>query len=418
MNLLIFHKKYVVKVLAVAIIIFSQQLNSQSIETYLQIAAKNNPDIASAYTKFEAALQKLPQVNALPDPNLSMSVFGKMVETRVGRQEAKFTLSQMFPWFGTLQAKENVANAMAEANFQNYLDVRNEVFFNVKKVYAELFEIHRMLNLEEENLKILDTYKELALSKFKSGKGLMVDVIRIDIKRNESLTNIKLLNDKLTPFQTAFNKLLNRTIDENIVLNDQLPITNLNTEVTTDSLLLNNPKLLGLDKQIAAFENQVIVAKKEGLPKFGLGIDYSIISKRDVPDLALNGQDVLMPMISVSLPIFRKKYNAAQQEAQLMVNATTEKKEAVMNNLQTMLASAKFDASKSNDLLNLYSEQIKRTKQAIVLLVTSYSSSGADFVEILRMNQELLVFEKATATEIKNQYTAIAKLDYLLSKID
>lgn len=347
-----------------------------------------------------------------------MSVFGKMVETRVGRQEAKFTLSQMFPWFGTLQAKENVANAMAEANFQNYLDVRNEVFFNVKKVYAELFEIHRMLNLEEENLKILDTYKELALSKFKSGKGLMVDVIRIDIKRNESLTNIKLLNDKLTPFQTAFNKLLNRTIDENIVLNDQLPITNLNTEVTTDSLLLNNPKLLGLDKQIAAFENQVIVAKKEGLPKFGLGIDYSIISKRDVPDLALNGQDVLMPMISVSLPIFRKKYNAAQQEAQLMVNATTEKKEAVMNNLQTMLASAKFDASKSNDLLNLYSEQIKRTKQAIVLLVTSYSSSGADFVEILRMNQELLVFEKATATEIKNQYTAIAKLDYLLSKID
>jgi outer membrane protein TolC len=407
-----------VKVLAVAIIIFSQQLNSQSIETYLQIAAKNNPDIASAYTKFEAALQKLPQVNALPDPNLSMSVFGKMVETRVGRQEAKFTLSQMFPWFGTLQAKENVANAMAEANFQNYLDVRNEVFFNVKKVYAELFEIHRMLNLEEENLKILDTYKELALSKFKSGKGLMVDVIRIDIKRNESLTNIKLLNDKLTPFQTAFNKLLNRTIDENIVLNDQLPITNLNTEVTTDSLLLNNPKLLGLDKQIAAFENQVIVAKKEGLPKFGLGIDYSIISKRDVPDLALNGQDVLMPMISVSLPIFRKKYNAAQQEAQLMVNATTEKKEAVMNNLQTMLASAKFDASKSNDLLNLYSEQIKRTKQAIVLLVTSYSSSGADFVEILRMNQELLVFEKATATEIKNQYTAIAKLDYLLSKID
>lgn len=418
MNLLIFHKKYVVKVLAVAIIIFSQQLNSQSIETYLQIAAKNNPDIASAYTKFEAALQKLPQVNALPDPNLSMSVFGKMVETRVGRQEAKFTLSQMFPWFGTLQAKENVANAMAEANFQNYLDIRNEVFFNVKKVYAELFEIHRMLNLEEENLKILDTYKELALSKFKSGKGLMVDVIRIDIKRNESLTNIKLLNDKLTPFQTAFNKLLNRTIDENIVLNDQLPITNLNTEVTTDSLLLNNPKLLGLDKQIAAFENQVIVAKKEGLPKFGLGIDYSIISKRDVPDLALNGQDVLMPMISVSLPIFRKKYNAAQQEAQLMVNATTEKKEAVMNNLQTMLASAKFDASKSNDLLNLYSEQIKRTKQAIVLLVTSYSSSGADFVEILRMNQELLVFEKATATEIKNQYTAIAKLDYLLSKID
>ena len=47
-----------------------------------------------------------------------------------------------------------------------------------------------------------------------------------------------------------------------------------------------------------------------GLPMIGVGLDYSIISKRDVPGLEMNGQDAIMPMLSVTFPIFRKKYNA------------------------------------------------------------------------------------------------------------
>jgi len=34
------------------------------------------------------------------------------------------------------------------------------------------------------------------------------------------------------------------------------------------------------------------------------------------------------------------------------------------------------------------------------------------------MNQDLLMYEKAMAAEVKNQFTAQAKLDYLLSKND
>ena len=389
---------------------------SQSLSDYLTLAAQNNPDVKAAYAGFEAAMQKSPQVSSLPDPSLTMSAFGQMIETRVGRQEARFSLMQMFPWFGTLNAKESAANLMAEAAFQNYLDARNEIFLNVKSMYAELYELNKMIEFEEQNLSILNTYKELALTKFKNGKGAMVDVIRIDIKRNESITNIQLLKDKHVPLQVTFNNILNRGIDEIINVPSTLLIELNDYSFSSDSLLVFNPKLVKLDKQRSSLEAQKTVAKKEGYPMIGLGLDYSIISKREVANLDMNGQDAIMPMLTVTLPIFRKKYKAAQNEVDFLLQATDYQQESVLNNLVSSFKIAQYDFEKAEKLVALYNEQTKRTEQAIKLLLSNYSNSNTDFEEILRMNQDLLMYQTATATEIKKQFTAQSKIDYLLSK--
>lgn len=412
-------KKYKILNISYVILVamlYSTSMNSQSLPEYLSMASQNNPEIQAAYKEFEAALQKAPQVSSLPDPSLTMSAFGRMIETRVGAQEARFSLMQMFPWFGTLEAKEQVANLMAEATFQNYLDSRNEVFLKVKKAYAELYEIDQMIELEEQNLQILNDYRELALSKFKNGKGAMVDVVRIDIKRNESETKIQLLKDQKQPLQVEFNSLLNRDLDEMITIPDSLPLIENDTSLERDSLFVSNPKLKGLDKKIESFEAQKRVVKKEGYPIIGIGLDYSIISKRDVPDLEMNGQDAIMPMLSVTLPIFRKKYSAKQKEVDFMLQATNYEKQAVKNNLQTSYSMANYNVSKAKTLKELYKKQTESTQQAISLLITAYSNSGTDFEEILRMNQDLLMLQTETVSANKNQFIAQSTLEYLISK--
>ena len=62
-----------------------------------------------------------------------------------------------------------------------------------------------MIQYEEKNLQILNNYRELTLSKFKNGKGPIVDLVRIDIKRNKSATNIQLLKGQNQPLQIEFN---------------------------------------------------------------------------------------------------------------------------------------------------------------------------------------------------------------------
>ncbi len=401
--------------LILVLVMYATNLHGQTLQDYLSMASQNNPEIQSAYNEFEAALQKAPQVSSLPDPSLTMSAFGRMIETRVGAQEARFSLMQMFPWFGTLEAKEHAANLMAEATFQKYLDSKNDVFLKIKKSYAELYEINTMIKLEEENLQILNNYRELALSKFKSGKGAMVDVVRIDIKRNESETKIQLLKDQNQPLQIEFNSLLNRDLNDMVIIPDSLPLVE-NMPLERDSLFVSNPKLKGLDKKIASFEAQKKVVKKEGYPMIGLGLDYSIISKRDVPDLEMNGQDAIMPMLSVTLPIFRKKYHAKQKEVDFMLQAANYEKQAVKNNLQTSYSMANYNISKTKTLKELYKKQTESTKQAISLLIAAYSNSGTDFEEILRMNQDLLMLQTATVSANKNQFIAQSTRDYLISK--
>jgi len=70
------------------------------LEEYLKIAAKNNPGLKVTFNEYMAAMEKVPQVGALPDPQFAFAYFAQPVETRVGPQNWKFNLSQSFPWFG------------------------------------------------------------------------------------------------------------------------------------------------------------------------------------------------------------------------------------------------------------------------------------------------------------------------------
>lgn len=394
----------------------SVQSFSQTLDDYLKTAAENNPKLKSAYAQFEAAMQQSPQVSSLPDPTLTMSAFGQMVETRLGTQEARLSLTQMFPWFGTLQAKEDASVLMAEAKFQNYLDLRNQLFFEIKSVYAELYAIEETIQLKKDNLSILDSYHELSLSRFKSGNAPMVNVIKVDIQREAAITEIELLDDIRKPLETRFNLILNREPEIAIQIQDTLIFKNDEILVNPKDLFENHPSVTGLEKQKKSYEMQQIVAQKEGLPMLGLGIDYSVISKRTDANPDMNGQDAIMPMLTVTLPIFRKKYKAAKKEAEFMASSMEQQQEAQINELQSTYEMTLYDLKKAEQLITLYEKQLVSSGQASKLLISGFSNSIIDFEEVLQMNQDILMLQTQEVEAIKSGFTAKAKLDYLISK--
>ena len=396
----------------------SYQVSAQTLDVYLQTAAENNPNLKSAYAQFEAAMQKAPQVSSLPDPALTMSAFGRMIETRLGAQEARFSLMQMFPWFGTLQAKENASVLMAEAKFQNYLNLRDKLFFDVKSVYAELYALEKTIQLKKENLTILDSYHELSLSRFKSGNAPMVNVIKVAIKREGAKTEINLLEEMMKPLEIEFNLMLNQKSDMTVQVQDTLLFKNPKILLDPKDLFKNHPSVVGLEKQKESYEVQQIVAQKEGLPMLGLGIDYSIISKRTDANPEMNGQDAIMPMLTVTLPIFRKKYNAAKKEATFMVSSMEQEQEAQKNELQSAYEMTLYNLRKAEQLIALYEKQLVSSRQANKLLISGFSNATIDFEEVLQMNQDILMLQTEKVEAIKNGFTAEAKLDYLISKTE
>jgi outer membrane protein TolC len=389
---------------------------AQTLDEYYLLAAERNPGLQSKYKEFEAALQRIPQVSSLPDPTLSFGYFISPVETRVGPQRTKFSLSQMFPWFGTLGAKADAASLMAEARYQAFLNARNKLFYDVAAAYYPLYELRHIQEIERKNIEILESYKTIATRKFEAGAAPMVDVLRVDIMLNDSRTTLEILQKKERALVSTFNNLLNRNENEEVFVSDTLPATAVEIEAIKDSLLLRNPAVNALDLKTEASKARETLAQKQGLPNFGVGLDYVMVGERSDMSVADNGKDVLMPMVSVSIPLFREKYNAAEKEAQFMQESFSLQKENVLNSLSSEYDRLLFDISQQLDLIELYRKQIATTRQSLNLLFSAYGNSGKEFEEVLRMQQKLLEYEKLMAKAMAQYHTAAARLDYITAK--
>ena len=391
-------------------------LQAQTLEDYFKIASDNNPGLLSQYKEFEAALEKVPQVSTLPDPSISFGYFISPVETRVGPQNARFSLIQMFPWFGTLKAQGDAATLMAEARYQSFLDAKNKLYFEISTAYFPLYELREWMKIEEGNIAILESYKAISNSKFKNGNGTLVDVLRVDIMLKEAVTNLGILNKKETPLLASFNKLLNRDEIEPVIIADTIEIDPLSLDNAKDSLVVDHPLLNSLELKIKASEASEYAAIKQGLPRLGLGLDYVMVGERTDMALPDNGKDVLMPMVTVSLPIFRGKYKAAVKEAQLMQESYSLQKTETTNSLNSNYEMALFDIRQQTDLILLFDQQISESEQVLNLLFTSYGNSGKDFEEVLRMQQQLLKYDRLKITALSQYRIAQAKLNYITAK--
>lgn len=386
------------------------------LQDYFAVAAKQNPTLQAKYKQFEAALQQIDQVNSLEDPSLSFGYFISPVETRVGPQRARISLTQKFPWFGTLKVKGDAAALQAEAAYQAFLDARNQLYYQVAEAFYPLYELQQLIAIEQENVALMQSYKQIATTKFENAKGTMVDVLRVDLILKDAQTQLDILQEKKETLLTNFNSLLNREPLQEVSLPDTLLLSDFDEPKFTDSLLKSHPQLQELNLQQKAMQASERVAQLKKMPNLGFGLDYVMVDERSGTEIPENGQDILMPMVTLSIPIFRKQYKAEQKEAQLMQEAYAEREQATRNALKVNYQQTLFELNKRRKFIELYREQLSETQQALNLLFSAYANDGKEFEELLRMQQQLLQYRRLLV-ETKSQFKIqTAKLDYILGR--
>ena len=395
-------------------------LPAQTLDDYLKMALENNPGIRAKQTAYEAARQKLPQARALPDPTVNASVFLRPMMLPMGNQLGSISAMQMFPWFGALDAMEREAAQMAEVKSQEVAVAQNALFFSIKNAWYPLLELEELVRIQQENLRVLETDKELATIKFQHGQAPMVDAIRADIMIDEVKTGIALLEQKRKPLEIAFNRLLNRADSLPVAISGSLTEMKSNISARPDSLLSGNPALAVFDKQIQAAVAEEQAAGFQRKPMIGIGLQYMPLTKRKDGDLQLppnNGRDMLMPMATVTIPIWRKKYDAAVAERRLMQHMYADMKQDMENELASMYAMTRYDVEKATQMVELLDKQMVKTQQAIDLMMAAYSNAGQDFEEILRFQQQLFRYRMEKVSAQTEYQQALAKLDYLTGSV-
>lgn len=386
----------------------------KALAPYLRMAEADNPNIERAYQRYQAALQGIPQAEALPDPMLQAGYFLSPVETRVGPQQLRLSVSQAFPWFGTLKAKGEVAQLKAKVLRKAYQAKKNEVYWRVKKAWYQLYHLQERIRVTADNVAILESLKRLAGNNFKSGEASMVDVIRTEMDLAELEDKLARLRDKQAPFRQALAEAVNQPADALPPMPDTLRLQELSISENNlkDTLIQYNPKLQQLALQTRAQGAKVKVAEKKAYPDFKLGFQYINTGERSSEDIPDNGRDAFMPNVSISIPINQEAYQAEQREAAYRKDAARQLEKAKRNEFMTRLEEAYENYQDARRRVALYREQVRRAQQALDILMTNYTS-GNDFEEILRMQQKRLDYELALAEARVDQNRSVARLRYL-----
>ena len=397
---------------------FSVAVKAQSLEAYQQQAAQNNPELRAAYYEYQASLQKSDQAGALPDPEVAFAYFISPIETRLGPQNARISVTQMFPWFGSLQDRESGTHYESKALFEHFRDQRNQLFYKMEVLWADLYEAEEQIRLANDNLEIVNTLVSISLRKYETGLVPQVDVLRAQIEQEDLKTNIRLLEDNRQLLIRRFNELMNADAEAEVILPPALLISSENfenPEVILESIRLNNPNLNQLRSREEAAENAIQVTSNNGNPSFGIGFDYIFTGERnDVAALTDNGKDAMIARLSVKIPLFRSKYHAESQEARLKLTASRERVLARENQLETSFYTSLRNLEDAQRRYNLYEgQQIQRVKQAVNILLQSYASDNSQFEEILRLQTKLFTYELARVKARADEYRAYSYLRYL-----
>ncbi|MBL4668451.1 MAG: TolC family protein [Flavobacteriales bacterium] len=410
--------KSIIKYITIILLLFAVKTQAQTeLDNYLKIGAENNPGLKAKFSEYNAALERVPQVGTLPDPTVSFGYFISPVETRVGPQQAKVGINQMFPWFGTLNAKESVAVQRAKAKYEGFEEAKSKLFFEIKSAYFNIYFVKKGIDITRENISILNTFQQLALIKLETGKASVVDEMRVEMEINELENQLAYLVDTKWTLEVQFNKLLNQAVESSIITPDILWDENLelSKETLLDSITNQNHLVKQLEYKISSWKKQEILAKKIGGPKFSIGVDYTFIGNSSNPNLGNeNGRDaILFPKIGISIPLYRKKYKAMVSEAFLYMEATKYQKEDKQNQLITLFEKGYKEYKDAGRRIILFDKQLKLADKSLVILLTSYSSDGENFEEVLRMERKVLQYSLELDKARADKNAATAFINYL-----
>ena len=251
----------------------------------------------------------------------------------------------------------------------------------------------------------------------------MSDVLRVQLEIAEIENNIESILSEIVAGKAKFNALLNRPAGVEVILPDSITkVPFLFDEgVSMDEIENRNPMLGMLKEEELAYRAKGEMDQKMSYPMFGIGLQYMLIGEiAAVPmdqgmEPEMNGMDMVMPMVSISLPLYRNKYKAQQRESRFLWQSAWEKYNNTLNMLQSDLFKLKHQLDDAERKIALYQKQEQLALTTYQLVVQEFVSAKSDLTNVIQVQRQLLDYQLRKAEAIAEYNTRVASIRKLRS---
>ena len=386
----------------------------QTLESLIAEGLKNSPEIQERQSNYKGIQERKNEVNTLPNTNFALGYFLSEPETRTGAQRLKLSVSQMMPWFGSITTRQNYVTSIAEAKFVDIAIASRKLITSISQSYYQLYSNQEKRKILSKNIELLKTYETMALTAVETGKASAVDVLKLQIRQNDLEKLVKILEQQYASEETRMNRFLNREKDETIALLQELNMPKTIPSVDKSKMAIH-PELIKYDKLYQSVEQSELLNQKEQMPMIGFGLDYVAVAERPGMSFSDNGKDIIMPMFSVSIPIFNKKYRSKTKQNDLQKEALVFGKESRKNALITKLETALNNRISSKINFDTQVQNLEKANNAEQILIKSYESGSLNFNDVLDIQELQLKFQMEKIEAIKSFFIQSTIINYLSS---
>ena len=388
------------------------------LRAYVTAAVARNPALLESRARYQAARQRVTQVSALPDPVVSFTQALRSVETRVGPQLNSVTLSQAFPWFGTLELRGRVALLEATALQHLHQAARRDVVARVKEIYYDLGHIDAALTLAGEEQSLLEHYETLARARYATGQGLQQAVIRLQAELTRVVDRRHLLERQRATLAAHLSTLLDRPAEEPVPAVPALarPPVDVDRERLHRLGERNRHELQAASALIEGSERSIELARMSARPGFTASVGVTNVGRRDapagLPPLPDNGKNALTVSLGVSLPLWGAKYRAGVEQANDALRAHTQRRAAARNVMEMEIQEAIVRLETLDRQIDLLDTVlIPQTEEALRATENAYETGQLGVLELLDSERTLIDVRTMRARYLSDILIALTSLE-------
>ncbi|MBN1476518.1 TolC family protein [Candidatus Sumerlaeota bacterium] len=380
-------------------------------------AIERSPALWASWADFEAALQRIPQVTSLSDPQVMATIPIEEVQTRTGPQEFILGIQQRFPWFGVLDLRGQVAWEMAQERLQRYLTDLLDTVRRVQGLWWEIAYQQSARQIATEEIDLLEGFADVAASRYSTGIGSQQAVLRAELEISRAEEQLITIEERISSLTSDLNSIRDShplaPVEIPPLSAADVPTIELDLTALIASAEALRPEIAELRHRLSRHERERQLARSQYFPNFTLGANWIAVGGRpDNPAMSPpdEGQDAYSVVVGASIPLWWRAYRAAVEEAERNIAATEERLRDTENRISNDIFSAHFAMTEASDLMDLYaSTLIPLAEQTLEASEAGFATGQLTFLDLVDAERMFLRLRLAHEQ---------ARRDYLLALAD
>ena len=385
-----------------------------SLEELEDSAVAQNPSLRRLAQEYQAARAKVRYVDGLPDPTMAANVFASPIETAAGSQRANLQIAQMLPWLPRLDAQAQQACLQAMALQQVHATERLKVIGDVRSMWYRLYVIARQIETHKANQELLKSLIAVANARVSTGRATQGDVLVGTLEYSKLEEQLVTLRQQHVSTVTEIDRLLGRGADVAIHAPQTLDVTlpDWTHPMLRQLALENQPDIAAARIRTQATRWGVTIAQLKRKPDFSVNASwFAIDDNRPTSTIVDVGKDAWSVGASVSIPLWERKYDAIEQEANWNHAAAHASVDESVQRYDAILRDLWEQAKAADETAMLYKATIlPQAQDTLAADQQSYANGTVDFDRVVGDFRNLLTLELGYHRAVGRLATALARI--------